>query len=148
MAIKVHGGVLRIFARVLELWYEGLATRKHTGFGLLKGSIRMPRGYQSWLNKYDNSSELDMSSATVRFSHNEPKFRISLVLAGDLLTEKRVMEVVNSVRFQSYRHWQLCIVSNALPAAPMACSTRRRDEFDIGTPRSGIGLGNSLVKHR
>ena len=62
-----------------------------------------------------------MSSATVRFSHIEPKLRISLVLAGDFLTEKRVMDVVNSVRSQSYRHWQLCIVSNALPAASMAC---------------------------
>ena len=120
MAIRVHGGVLRIFARVLELWYEAVANRKHTGFGLLKGPIRKQRSYQSWLNKYDNSSELDFSSTTDRLSRIKPHLRISLILAGGLLTERQVMDVVDSVKLQSYPHWQLCIDSHALPAAARA----------------------------
>ena len=121
MAIKVHGGLLRIFARILQLLYEGITISKNTGFGLLKGRIRKHRNYQSWLDKYDKSCGVNLLSKTGGLSRVEPNLRISLILTAGSITEKQVMDLVVSVKVQSYPHWQLCIIAHSLPATTKAC---------------------------
>lgn len=121
MAIRVNGGLFRIFARFLEFLYEEIIASKNTGFGLVKGSTRKQRSYQSWVDKYDKSFVKNFSSKTAGFGRVEPNVSISLILIAGLGTEKQVMDVVDSVKFQSYPHWQLCIISDTLPATVKAC---------------------------
>ena len=120
MAIRVRGGLLRIFARVLELLYDSIIISKNAGFGLLKSPMRKQRSYQIWLDKYDKSFAVKFSSKTAGLSRIEPNFRISLILNTGLCTEKQMLDLVDSVKFQSYPHWQLCIISHALPATAKA----------------------------
>ncbi|HEY9155366.1 MAG TPA: glycosyltransferase, partial [Opitutaceae bacterium] len=94
------------------------------------GGVEELTSYQKWIETYDTLSlgQRDAQRAEVERWTNPPL--VSIVLPVYNTPEKWLRKAVDSVKAQTYRHWELCIADDASPNAEVKPLLQELEQSD------------------
>ncbi|MBE2216306.1 MAG: glycosyltransferase, partial [Opitutaceae bacterium] len=115
--VELHESDTELELQVLEesgLWLPFFRTGLRVGTDL--GPTDLTR-YEEWIRVYDTLSPETIAAQRERAAQLERAPRISIVVPVYNTPERWLRRMIESVREQTYPHWELCLADDASPEA-------------------------------
>ena len=98
--------------RLFILWRnEGVKGILHRT-RLISETTPSKNDYLTWILNYDGTSAIELELITKKLSNLKTNPLISIVITIDARIEKKLLEIIESIRNQIYPHWELLLVSS------------------------------------